>query len=343
MAVPPRVSALRPVAYGRRRRSPRRYLLIACLVLAAIAGVWELWKHSSMPPRWEDRLHGDWTGHSAVQSLALSADGGVVAGGFAPRMLEPEARVVSYDRATGLKRWQWHAPLIMEGHRANQVRLESLPQGIAVTIGVGLGIGFVPLKSWCLNERTGESVDEKEETVVPSPGKSSSESQRLQGSIQFPLAGPAEYSARAVAVNDRRPVFLRWIDRLLRRSQGNQSSRFELIVERQPSPESGDGWTWRAKLAAMPKQDGVVLAIGPEESVRVAFPRQAYGRTAEYDVIRLDAKTGGERPLPGTVIRAARLPSGVRPLALICAPDGQVIAGGRAENARGDGWWIAAW
>jgi hypothetical protein len=84
-----------------------------------------------MPPRWEDRVKGEWTGHSGVQSLALTEDGGVLAAGFAPRRLIPSSRVVCYDVGTGGKRWEWSSFLELEDSGVPDVAVE-YATGIAI-------------------------------------------------------------------------------------------------------------------------------------------------------------------------------------------------------------------
>src|SRR5215212_6769991 len=100
MTAPLQVSRFRYV--GRKKsRTMHRVLLIVCLGAFVVVGVWELWRRSGIPPRWEDRLVGKWTGHSGVQSLAVIQGSGVIAAGFAGEDIEPRARVVCYDPETG--------------------------------------------------------------------------------------------------------------------------------------------------------------------------------------------------------------------------------------------------
>jgi hypothetical protein len=89
-------------------------------------------RHSGIPPRWEDRLVGQWTGHSAVQSLALGDGGRIIAGGFAANNLEPQGRVVCYAAETGARLWDWRCSLGAEQGAADQITLER--DGVAVRV-----------------------------------------------------------------------------------------------------------------------------------------------------------------------------------------------------------------
>jgi hypothetical protein len=212
-----------------------------------------------------------------------------------------------------------------------------------------------------LDPHTGRELGRGEEMVpaegLADPGNPRKRGQRnpvlrkLFGPINSPppelsLRGGdgAEYSVRVEASEFTRSAFLHRLVQLLGDLNSSPTgTRYDVVVQRRGSQLADADWTWRQTVAAAPKEDDLILGWDPRGAVVIALPRVSRFAVDQLEIIRLNPANGHERPLPGTLIHAARLPVSVRPAAVLCTQDGRTIAGGMAEDPTGDGWWIASW
>jgi hypothetical protein len=153
-----------------------------------------------------------------------------------------------------------------------------------------------------------------------------------------------EYSVRVEEIEFTRSAFLQRLNQLMGDGSARRSgTRHEVVVERRGSPQANVDWTWRQIVAATPMGEDLVVGWDPRGALVVVLPRASSPGVHQLEIVRLNPVDGRERPLPGTLIRSARLPRGVCPVAVLCTQDGRTIAGGMAEDPTGDGWWIAGW
>jgi hypothetical protein len=329
-----------------------RSALALCLLIVATVVVYEMWRRSSIPPRWEDRLKGGWTGHSAAQTLALTRDGGVVAGGFAPSPLAPAARVVCYDATTGARRWQWRSSHEIGSEGGNRVGVAAEGDAIVVTIGtIDTGKERL-LESVRLDVATGRPV---------SSGSSGGENVRSAGVfdelrskmlVADVIARPnvlhqltvGRYTIYSVSTERERSRLTRLLERLLGGVPKKWRAEDELRIQRNKDASDEIAWQWRSGPELIVDPVGVRLSPEINGRVAVALPRKGVTSSSrEYEVIYLSVADGRQLTLPGSPIRAARLPSGVVPLALVATEKGRLIVAGRNVEATGDGWWVGGW